>query len=115
MPHVISNKCIGEVYAACQQVCPAGAMHYVARLPPTYPSTGAPMMVIHQDDCIDCGACKPECPIDAIWAGGDDVRQTPDGQYWEAINKNLAPPFAGQMANPRGKTEPPRLPHNRLR
>ena len=115
MPHVISSKCVSEVYAACQQVCPADVMHFVAQNPPNYPLAGRPMMVINQDDCIDCGACKPECPIDAIWSGGDDARQTPDGQYWEAINKNLAPPFQGQMANPRGKTEPPRMPHNRLR
>ena len=113
MPHVISSKCVSEVYAACQQVCPASAMHYVARLPPTYPSTGAPMMVIHQDDCIDCGACKPECPVDAILS--PDMQEDPVGQYWQAINRNLAPAFMGQKSAPRGTTEPPRRPDNRLR
>ena len=113
MPHVISSKCVSEVYAACQQVCPADVMHFVAQNPPGYPLEGRPMMVIHQDDCIDCGACKPECPIDAILA--PDQQSDPDGSYWAQINRNLAPAFVGQKAPVRGKTESPRMPHNRLR
>jgi ferredoxin len=113
MPHVISSKCVSEVYAACQQVCPADVMHFVAENPRGYPLEGQPMMVIHQDDCIDCGACKPECPIDAILA--PDEQSDPDGAYWAQINRNLAPAFVGQKATPRPRNDPPRLPHNRLR
>ena len=27
---------------------------------------GENMLVIHPDECIDCGVCEPECPVDAI-------------------------------------------------
>lgn len=113
MPHVISHKCISEVYAACQAVCPADVMYTVASVPAGYPGEGKPMMVINQDDCIDCGACKPECPVDAILS--PDMQEDPVGQYWQAINRNLAPAFMGQKSAPRGKNEPPRRPDNRLR
>ena len=113
MPHVISHKCISEIYAACQAVCPADVMHLVNAMPAGYPNAGQPMMVVHQDDCIDCGACKPECPIDAIYS--PDQQETPEGQYWRQINANLAPAFIGQKAPPRAKNEPPRRPDNRLR
>ena len=109
MAHVITQKCIGEVYAACQQVCPADVMHFVAALPAGYPSAGHPMMVIDSNECIDCGACKPECPIDAIVPGQD---QDP---YWAQINTNLGPVYRGQKAPPRPKNEPPRRPDNQLR
>jgi NAD-dependent dihydropyrimidine dehydrogenase PreA subunit len=113
MPHVISHKCISEVYAACQAVCPADVMYTVGSVPAGYPGEGKPMMVINQDDCIDCGACKPECPVDAILS--PDMQEDPVGQYWQAINRNLAPAFLGQKSAPRGKNEPPRRPDNRLR
>jgi NAD-dependent dihydropyrimidine dehydrogenase PreA subunit len=108
MAYVITQKCISEVYAACQQVCPADCMHYVAGLPAGYPSAGQPMMVVDSNECIDCGACKPECPIDAIVAGQD---QDP---YWAQINTNLGPVYKGQKTPPRAKTEAPRRPDNSL-
>lgn len=113
MPHVISQKCITEVYAACQQVCPADTMHLVNQMPAGYPAPGQPMMVINPDECIDCGACKPECPIDAIIAA--DQQETPQGLYWRATMTNLAPAFVGQKSAPRGKNEPPRRGDNQLR
>lgn len=108
MTHVITSKCISEVYAACVQVCPADCMHYVAAMPAGYPSEGQPMVVVDPVECIDCGACLPECPIGAII---DDPGQD---QYWAQINANLAPSYKGQKTSPRGKTEPPRRPDNRL-
>ena len=86
MPHVISQKCIAEVYAACQQVCPADTMHYVAQMPAGYPAVGQAMMVINPDECIDCGVCEPECPVDAI---KPDTEDTPDGK-WLRINTEYA-------------------------
>ena len=67
MAFVITSKCVSEVYAACQQVCPADCMHYVAALPAGYPSAGQPWMAIDPNECIDCGACEPECPVNAIF------------------------------------------------
>lgn len=109
MPHVITHKCISEVYAACQAVCPADVMYTVAAVPAGYTGAGQPMMVINQDECIDCGACKPECPIDAI-LGNDGI-----DPYWSQINKNLGGAYRGQKAAARAKNEPPRRPDNHLR
>jgi ferredoxin len=109
MAHVISSKCISEVYAACQMVCPADCMNYVAALPQGYPAEGQPMMVIDAGECIDCGACAPECPIDAI------IPDTDTDAYWAQINANLGPAYKGQKAAARPKNEPPRRPDNQLR
>lgn len=108
MPHVITQKCISEVYSACVQVCPADCMHYVAQLPQGYPSEGQPMVVIDPGECIDCGACLPECPIGAIV-------DSPEGDaYWAQINANLAPSYKGQKGATRPKNDPPRRPDNTL-
>lgn len=109
MAHVISQKCITEVYAACQQVCPADCMEFVGQLPGGYPAAGQPMMVINGDECIDCGACKPECPVDAILPG------TEYDPYWTQVNAHLGPPFKGQKVGARPKNEPPRRPDNQNR
>lgn len=108
MTHVITSKCISEVYAACVQVCPADCMHFVAAMPAGYPSEGQPMVVVDPVECIDCGACLPECPIGAII---DDPGQD---QYWAQINANLAPSYKGQKTAPRAKNEAPRRPDNTL-
>jgi hypothetical protein len=43
------------------------------------------------------------------------MQEDPVGQYWQAINRNLAPAFLGQKSAPRGKNEAPRRPDNRMR
>ena len=59
MPHVITEKCLGEQYGACVEVCPVDCFH-----PGTY--KGELFMVIDPLTCIDCGLCVPECPVGAI-------------------------------------------------
>jgi ferredoxin len=39
----------------CVEVCPVDCFY-----------EGANMLVIHPDECIDCGVCEPECPVEAI-------------------------------------------------
>jgi ferredoxin len=46
------------------------------------------MLYIDPDECIDCGACVPECPVEAIFAE-DDVPESE--QHWTAINAEKAP------------------------
>ncbi len=108
MTHVNTAKCVGEVYAACQQVCPEAAIHYVAAIPKGYPSEGQQWMAIDPARCNDCGKCKPACPIGSI-VEGDGA----DG-LWTQVNANLGPVFRGQRATPRGTSEAPRRPDNRL-
>ena len=59
MPYVITEKCLGERYATCVAVCPVDCIY-----PGEY--KGEEFMVIDPIVCIDCGACLPECPIEAI-------------------------------------------------
>ncbi len=42
------------------------------------------MLVINPEECIDCGVCVPECPVDAI------KEESPDLIKWIEINKELS-------------------------
>jgi len=43
------------------------------------------MLIIHPDECIDCGVCEPECPVDAITPDTDD-----EAKDWTEINKKFS-------------------------
>ena len=43
------------------------------------------MLVIHPDECIDCGVCEPECPVDAIQADTDD-----GADEWLVLNREMS-------------------------
>ena len=68
MTFVITDKCLGEQYASCMQVCPVYCIY-----PGDY--EGQPFAVIDPKLCIDCGACVPECPVEAIYAEADVPEQ----------------------------------------
>lgn len=55
MPYVITGACIDSKEESCVEVCPVDCIYDV----------GA-MLAVHPDECIDCGACQPECPVEAI-------------------------------------------------
>ena len=64
MPYVIAEPCIGVKDTACVDVCPVDVFH------PRPDESGfetASQLYIHQEDCIDCGACVPVCPVSAIF------------------------------------------------
>ena len=44
------------------------------------------MLVIHPDECIDCGVCEPECPVEAI---KPDTEDDPDGK-WLKLNSEFS-------------------------
>ncbi|HCC24221.1 MAG TPA: ferredoxin family protein, partial [Holosporales bacterium] len=54
MPHVVKEGCIKCKYMKCVEVCPVGCFH-----------EGESMLVINPEECIDCGVCVYECPLDA--------------------------------------------------
>ena len=102
MAHVINEKCLGEVYAACVDVCPVECIH-----PGDY--KGEKFMIIDPDVCIDCGVCLPECPIGAIVGSVDE---SPD---WAVVNKDLTPTFkVNPKVTPRPPNDPPHKPGNKL-
>ena len=74
MTHVVVSGCVDHKYQECVAVCPVEAF----READTY-------LVIDPDECIDCGACIPECPVEAIFADTD----VPDEEE-EWIERNAA-------------------------
>lgn len=56
MPHIVTSPCVNHKYQECVAVCPVEAFRELD----TY-------LVIDPDECIDCGACIPECPVEAIF------------------------------------------------
>ncbi len=55
MTYVVTENCIKCKFTDCVEVCPVDCFY-----------EGANMLVIHPDECIDCGVCVPECPANAI-------------------------------------------------
>jgi ferredoxin len=53
--YIVTENCIRCKYMDCVEVCPVDCFY-----------EGDNMLVIHPDECIDCGVCEPECPADAI-------------------------------------------------
>ena len=78
MAYVITEPCIGTKDSACVDVCPVDCIH-----PRKDEATfeAAEQLFIHPDECIDCGACVPACPVEAIFA----MDEVPDAstQYIE--------------------------------
>jgi NAD-dependent dihydropyrimidine dehydrogenase PreA subunit len=59
MTYVITEPCIGVKDASCVDVCPVDCIHA---------TDDDTMFFIDPEECIDCGACEPECPVTAIFA-----------------------------------------------
>ena len=78
MTYVVTDNCIKCKYMDCIEVCPVDCFY-----------EGENMLVIHPDECIDCGVCEPECPADAI------KPDTEQGlEKWLEVNGE----YAGQVA-----------------
>jgi NAD-dependent dihydropyrimidine dehydrogenase PreA subunit len=54
--YIITEPCIDVKDRSCVDVCPVDCIHESDR-----------MLVIDPEECIDCGACEPECPVEAIY------------------------------------------------
>jgi ferredoxin len=68
MAFIITDPCIGTKDSACVDVCPVDCIH-PRKDEPEFEQ--APMLFIHPDECIDCGACVPACPVSAIYDSPD--------------------------------------------
>ena len=60
MTYIVNDNCIKCKYTDCVEVCPVDCFY-----------EGENMLIIHPDECIDCGACEPECPVTAIFPEED--------------------------------------------
>ena len=102
MTYVIAEPCIDVLDLSCVSVCPVDCIHY---------DEGTDRkLFIDPNECIDCGACEPECPVNAIfpeeslppeWAKlHADGRHLVHGQggrpgAWSTRPNRLAPPDRG--------------------
>ena len=82
MTYIVNDKCIKCKLMDCVEVCPVDCFY-----------EGDNMLAIKPDECIDCGVCEPECPIDAIKPdteeGASDwvEHNTKFGNLWPNITK----------------------------
>lgn len=74
MTYIVTEDCIKCKYTDCVEVCPVDCFY-----------EGENMLVIHPDECIDCGVCEPECPADAIKADTE-----PGLEQWLEVNTKFA-------------------------
>src|SRR5580765_4086641 len=72
MAYIVADPCIKCKYTDCVEVCPVSCFH-----------EGVNFLVINPDECIDCGACEPVCPTQAIFVADE----TPD-KWKEYIDLN---------------------------
>jgi NAD-dependent dihydropyrimidine dehydrogenase PreA subunit len=89
MPYVITEPCVGVCDTACVDVCPVDCIHPTKE---EWPEKGydpnnlaGKQLYINPEECIDCGACEPACPVQAIFPE-DEVPEK-----WKSyIQKNRA-------------------------
>ncbi|MBI1300025.1 MAG: DUF3470 domain-containing protein [Alphaproteobacteria bacterium] len=74
MTFVVTEACIKCKYTDCVEVCPVDCFY-----------EGKNMLVINPDECIDCGVCEPECPIEAILPDTDDRAEA-----WLEMNRKYS-------------------------
>lgn len=87
MTYVVTEACIKCKYMDCVEVCPVDCFF-----------EGENMLVIHPDQCIDCGICEPECPAEAI------IPDTaPGAAKWLPLNRD----YASKWPNITRKGTPP--------
>lgn len=77
MTHVVTENCIKCKHTDCVVVCPVDCFY-----------EGPNFLAINPDECIDCGVCIPECPVDAIVQ--DDDKNIQNMDFWIDLNTRLA-------------------------
>lgn len=88
MTFVVTSNCKGCRFTDCVAVCPVECFH-----------GDDEMLYIDPEECIDCGACVPECPVEAIY---DEAQLPDDQQEWLQINKDRSPklPVVAEQGDP---------------
>jgi len=87
MTYVVTDACIKCKYTDCVEVCPVDCFY-----------EGETMLVINPSECIDCGACEPECPAEAILPDTEN-----DLEQWLELNAK----FSAEWPNITQKKDPP--------
>ena len=74
MTYIVTEACINSKFTDCVEVCPVDCFY-----------EGENMLVIHPDECIDCGVCEPECPPEAILPDTDG-----EAEKWLELNRDYS-------------------------
>src|ERR671917_1450870 len=72
--YVITEPCIGTKDQSCVEVCPVDCIY-----------DAGDHFMINPEECIDCGACEPECPVEAIYPE-DEVPEEQESYISKAAN-----------------------------
>jgi len=97
--YVIVEPCIDVKDKACVEECPVDCIY-----------EGPRMLYIHPDECVDCGACEPVCPVEAIFYE-DDVPDnwkefTPINADWFTMEGGIGSPGGAAKVGPVAVDEP---------
>jgi NAD-dependent dihydropyrimidine dehydrogenase PreA subunit len=93
MTYVVAEPCIDVLDRACVEECPVDCIY-----------EGQRMLYIHPDECVDCGACEPVCPVEAIFYE-DDLPATWRGygsansQFFEELGSPGGASRAGRIGS----------------
>ncbi|BBF99916.1 hypothetical protein Pdca_11260 [Pseudonocardia autotrophica] len=85
--YVIAEPCVDLLDKACIEECPVDCIY-----------EGGRMLYIHPDECVDCGACEPVCPVEAIYYEDDVPEQ------WAAYTKANVD-FFDELGSPGGASK----------
>src|SRR5256885_14114948 len=85
--YIIAEPCVDVLDKACIEECPVDCIY-----------EGNRMLYIHPDECVDCGACEPVCPVEAIFYEDDVPAQWKD---YTAANYE----FFEDLGSPRGASK----------
>ena len=93
MAYIVAEPCVMCKFTDCVAACPVDCFH-----------EGENMLVIDPDECIDCGACVPECPVEAIFEESEVPEEWED--YIE-LNARLSPgwPVIEEQKDPMDEAE----------
>ena len=86
MTYLVNDKCIRCKHTDCVEICPVDCFY-----------EGPSMLVINPDECIDCGVCVPECPVDAIIEDTEDI-----DNKWYKLNEE----YSNKWSNITKKKDP---------
>ena len=91
MAHIVTAPCYDCKYTDCVRVCPVECFYQDEK-----------MLYIDPDDCIDCEACVPECPVEAIFAEANVPAQWTSYTQLNA-EQSAALKDAGEATSPRSR------------
>ena len=90
MTYIVNESCIKCKLMDCVEVCPVDCFY-----------EGENMLVIHPDECIDCGVCEPECSVEAIKPDTEALPQIQKNGRGSRISLNISRQIQAKVTSTR--------------